>query len=112
MTIMPTIRSGHRIVITMNHFDRTRSMNSRFAITQVSRNGVLPAFGDRSRRTDALDKDLMKRWHDDLEQAKPDLVVDECREQLPRLRAFGEDHLAIGLLAGSRRAAIADELGI
>src|SRR5262245_10864173 len=72
-TIMPTIKSGHRIVITRNHLDRTRSMNSRFAITQVSRNGVLPALGDCSRRADALDEDLMKRRHDDHEQAEPDV---------------------------------------
>src|SRR5262245_17746701 len=79
-TIMPIMRTGHRIVMTTNHRDLTRSMNSRFAMTHISRNSILPAFGDCSGGADALHEDLMQRRHDDLEQAQPDALGEQRRE--------------------------------
>src|SRR5262245_51655470 len=113
MTSMPTIKPGHRIVITRNHFDRTRSTSSRFAITLISRNGVLlAALRDGRLGADLLHEDLVQRRHHDLVEAEPDVVVQQNLEQLLRRDAVGEHDLAIGMLARARWLALDHELRI
>src|SRR3569623_2321528 len=111
ITSRPTIKIGPRIVIATNHFVRTRSRNSRFAITRVSRMVSLrAAFGDRGRGPDLGDEDLVKRRRHDLEAAQPDARVDQRGEQLLRIGALGELALAVGDIAGPRRPLLAHEL--
>src|SRR5690349_14884653 len=99
---MPTISTGHSSVMTTNHFDFTRSRNSRFAMTYISRIGNLlgAALGNRSSGPDARDEDLVERRHHDLEAANCDAFVEQRREQLLRCDAPGEDHLAVRMIAG------------
>src|SRR3954463_13238214 len=89
ITIIPIMKTGPRTVMATNHLVRTRSRNSRFAITNASRmvhhSVVGPALRDHgSVAPDALDEDLMQRRYDDLEPADRDVGREQLREQLLR----------------------------
>ena len=76
-----TMPIGPSSVIARNHLDRTRSTNSRRAITSASRRpetrprvrrpawsgGLRPALGDRGAGPDPVDEDLVQRRDDHLE---------------------------------------------
>src|SRR5689334_18377173 len=80
--IRPTIKIGPRIVIATNHFVRTRSRSSRFAITNVSRMRALrAALRDRGCRADLLDEDLVQRRRHELEPAYRDARAEQRGEQ-------------------------------
>src|SRR3569623_1908120 len=111
-TIIAIIKIGPRIVIATNHFVRTRSRNSRVAITNASRMITLrPALCDRRLvATDPFDEDLVERRHDDLEPADRDIGREELCEQLLRPHALGELDLAIRDIARPRLAQLRDDL--
>src|SRR3569623_73922 len=110
-TIIAIIKIGPRIVIATNHFVRTRSRNSRFAITNASRMITLrPALCDRRLvATDPFDEDLVERRHDALEPADRDIGREELCEQLLRPHALGELDLAIRDIARPRLALLRDQ---